>query len=408
MATAIQNVIVSTEDEMNQDTVRAKFNQLEKEINLAVLEREEVTRSALIALLTRSNMLQLGDPGTAKSYITKILAQSFGLNYFQYLLGKNMDPAELFGPVSMPEFKKGNFVRNTVGKLPNAHIAFLDETFKGSTAILNSLLTISNERLYDDGSGLKEVPLQSLFGASNEMPQEDSLAALYDRFLLRHDVTYLSDSGNFIAMLGGKHNVDVTTSISLDELQFAQSAIDSVNIPKSILGDMNKLKKELEHSKIFNSDRRWLQAMPLLRANAWLSGRSSVETDDYSVLRHVLWTVPQQIEEVRHRIEKIIDPKLDRARQIFNEAKADFVKCKEDSTLIFDTGKKFGEYRTRLGEVFAKTGGKVQSIEQVENGKMVTTFEFIGGNVAIGRMMADFTNMMNEVQQMVKSTISNA
>ena len=38
---------------------------------------------------------------------------------------------------------------------------------------------------FENGCHTAQVPLISLFGASNELPQEAELEALFDRFLLR-------------------------------------------------------------------------------------------------------------------------------------------------------------------------------------------------------------------------------
>jgi hypothetical protein len=56
------------------------------------------------------------------------------------------------------------------------------------SAILNALLTLLNERLFDNGNERLPVPLLCLVGASNELPESEELDALYDRFLIRRTV----------------------------------------------------------------------------------------------------------------------------------------------------------------------------------------------------------------------------
>ncbi|NIO11306.1 MAG: AAA domain-containing protein, partial [Deltaproteobacteria bacterium] len=65
--------------------------------------------------------------------------------------------------------------RVTSHKLPEAHIAFLDEIFKANSSILNAILTLINERLFHNGKDVVSVPLLTLFGASNELPEDDEL-----------------------------------------------------------------------------------------------------------------------------------------------------------------------------------------------------------------------------------------
>ena len=96
-------------------------------------------------------------------------------------------------------------VINPAGKLPQAVVAFLDEVFKANSALLNSLLTVLNEGEFDDGTGIrKQVPLEMLVGASNEMPEEgEGLEALWDRFVLRHITQDIERDDSFISLLTG-------------------------------------------------------------------------------------------------------------------------------------------------------------------------------------------------------------
>src|SRR5207237_6224842 len=131
------------------------------------------------------HMLLVGPPGTAKSALVRLFSRLIDARYFEYLLTRFTEPNELFGPVDIRAFREGVYTRRTETMLPEAEIVFLDEIFKSNSAILNSLLTILNERSFANGSKIMKVPLISMFGASNEVPNDDNLAAIFDRFLLR-------------------------------------------------------------------------------------------------------------------------------------------------------------------------------------------------------------------------------
>jgi MoxR-like ATPase len=145
-----------------------------------------------IAYLTSENVIFIGPPGTAKSLLAKSWSEKQNKKFFYYLLNKYTTPDELLGPVSLEEYKKGIFKRITTNKLPEAEIAFIDEIFKASTAILNTLLTIMNERIFFNPEPTP-VKTEMIIAASNEIPTEEELLALYDRFLFRYFTDYVSN-----------------------------------------------------------------------------------------------------------------------------------------------------------------------------------------------------------------------
>ena len=161
-----------------------------------LVERETEVRLLLLAAFCGEHLLLLGPPGTAKSELGRRLsAVCGGASFFERLLTRFSVPEELFGPLSMRGLENDQYVRQTDGYLPTATVAFVDEVFKANSAILNSLLTILNERLFDNGNERVEVPLLCLVGASNELPESEELDALYDRFLLRCAVEQVSAAG---------------------------------------------------------------------------------------------------------------------------------------------------------------------------------------------------------------------
>jgi MoxR-like ATPase len=178
-----------------------KLQAIERELAVSLIERDEIIRASLVALLARQHLVVLGPPGTAKSALVTSLAERIGpqngtgLRSFAYLMTRFTTPEELFGPVSVAGLKRDEYRRITAGKLVEAELVFLDEIFKASSAILNALLKIANERVFHNGSQETQAPLISLFGASNEMPQGNELEALWDRFLLRFRVGYVTDTG---------------------------------------------------------------------------------------------------------------------------------------------------------------------------------------------------------------------
>lgn len=303
------------------------FHQTAKKIfdhlNSYFVERDEIVYGMLVALVSRQHMLLIGPPGTAKSnLITELASCISGVSYFQWLLSQFSTPEELFGPVSLKALDQGIYQRNTAGKLPEAHIAFVDEIFKANSAILNSLLTIINERLfYNNGSPIT-TPLMTLFGASNEYPEEDeNLEALFDRFLLRYEVTPISEDAAFKSMLTAKEP-DRRPQIRLEELIQLQQQAQSVNIGPEIYDIFVELRKKLAEENIHPSDRRWRQSLDLLKASAAIRDTANVAPQDLNILEAVLWQEPGQKKTVAAVVREFSTDKLSQElERIFNEAR---------------------------------------------------------------------------------------
>jgi MoxR-like ATPase len=306
-----------------------KLQIIERELTATLIERDEVIRASLVALLARQHLVVLGPPGTAKSALVTELSERIspqsgaGLRSFAYLMTRFTTPEELFGPVSVSALKRDEYRRITAGKLVEAELIFLDEIFKASSAILNALLKISNERVFHNGDQEMQVPLISLFGASNEMPQGNELEALWDRFLLRFRVGYVSDTGfaKFIraasAKLGAKlgaqqnghkSNGSQPATLLQSELIALQQSAEQVAIPNAAIDLIEQLRKDLAGKGIIISDRRWGQTLGVLQAHALTEGRDAVTEDDLVFLKHVLWQSPEQQAEIGKAVARIGNP----------------------------------------------------------------------------------------------------
>jgi MoxR-like ATPase len=331
-----------------------KLKKIRAELKQMFLERADLIDGALAALLSSHHLLIIGPPGTAKSMLADELCRRIeGANYFQWLLTRFTTPEEIFGAVSLKALEQDDYRRVTTRKLPEAHIAFLDEIFKANSSILNSILTLINERLFHNGKEIVHVPLLTLFGASNELPEEEELTALYDRFLLRFVVSYISEDFRFLRMLESQKAPERTT-ITLAELNDMQQQSRSVMIPSHVYRSIADIRRELNKKNIQASDRRYHQSLALLQAYAYLEGETEVYEKHLFFLEHVLWRDPAEHEPVRNTIRDLLLGYEEEITELLYESREIRESALQSGRSSDERARALIELHTKLRNILAK------------------------------------------------------
>lgn len=353
-----------------------KLINIKTALNQKFFEREEEIEGMLLSLLSRQHMLLIGEPGTAKSYLATELSKVIdGGSYFQWLLTKYTTPEELFGALKLEEFEKGIHARNTDGKLPEAHLVFLDEIFKSNSAILNSLLTLINERLFYNNGTPTKSPLVTMIGASNEYPEEEGLEALFDRLLLRYEVKPVKDRNNRIKIRKGEgRNVEIP-SLTLSELRELQFFVEMVNMPDPIHEVFDDIYIDLLDEGINISQRRTDQSVAVLKAKAFIEGRNQVEEKDLMVLKHILWNEIEEkelaTEIVKSHAYDKVTKKLIEIEEITKEIVSNFDEINQGSNAPYEDGTELTEklkgLREELDELKNKSPHRSEEIEEVSS-----------------------------------------
>jgi len=349
-----------------------KLHEIKSALNKKFFERENEVEGILVAILSRQHMLMIGPAGTAKSALavelTKIVE---GTSYFQWLLTRFSTPEEVFGPLSLKDLEEGVYKRNTTSKMPEAHLVFLDEIFKANSAILNSLLTLINERLfYNDGHPI-EVPLISVIGASNEYPEEgEGLEALFDRFLLRFEIDFIAEESNFVSMMKDEGEDVETPKMHLDELIQLQNMADKVKIPDEVYETLSTIRRELQDEGIQPSDRRFKQSLSILQARALINQRESVQIEDIAILENALWETLDQKEAVCTIVRRHSQDGLaQRLSAIENEANEIYDSAVRDQSTEagMEAVQKISALSTEVNKLKEENESRVTEIDHIQN-----------------------------------------
>ncbi|MEZ0393794.1 MAG: AAA family ATPase [Desulfurococcaceae archaeon] len=280
----------------------ARLGTFVDELSRPFVARTEEARAIAMALLTGEHLVLIGEPGTAKSAIARRAAELLNARFFKYLLTRFTEPDELFGPLDVAALREGRYVRITRNKLPEAEIAFIDEIFNASSAILNMLLTMMNERILYDGYNEIRVPLWCLIAASNRVPDEPELWALYDRFLFRHFVKPVPED-EWARLIEASWKIEsgayprAEPILSIGDLERLNKILFEADL-SPIKEKLLKLYAIIEDQGVHVTDRRKGKALKAIAATAMLEGRTRAREEDLLSLKYVIPKDEEELEKV--------------------------------------------------------------------------------------------------------------
>ncbi len=367
------------------------FAALRAELTSRFPERANVVDGSLAAVLSSESVLLIGPPGTAKSMFTRAIAQAFGGSYFERLLTKFSTPEELYGPVSLSGLEHDRFERVTTGMLPTAEFAFVDEVFKANSAILNSMLTLINERTYSNGGAPLPVPLVSLFGSSNELPEGKELEALFDRFVLRFQVDYLLRPQNLRGVLTAPEP-KLSTVLDMKTLRAAQAEVLKVKVTDATVDALITIRDALKAEGIVASDRRWKKTLRLVQATAWLAGEKQTSPEDLTILVDALWREPKERAKVAKLVGRLADPVSMQATEILDaarEAAENVARIKTGDRKIYiasaaQTLEAFTQQQEKLVKLGRSAGRRAQDAIDVATADITLMHEDLARAVSSG------------------------
>lgn len=333
--------------------VQIKLQELRGALRGQFIDRDEAIDGLLTALLADENVFLLGPPGTGKSALATAICKSIrGGRTFNVLLTKTTVPDEIWGPIDLLAFDKGRYERKWENYLPAAHVAFFDELWRGSSPILNGLLRAVNERVFEHDGKLKKLPLRMVIGASNSLPESNDLDALYDRFALRYVLGRIRGRGGRERILKMRGQPTIDATISLEDLDLARAESNAVTVSNGMYDRLLAVWDDISSNGFDISERRWRQIVKLLKARAYIDGRSEVEPADLGIVADSGWYDPKDRHDILRRCLKIGAPSVAKAIEVLDIAKSVLAEIpKHDGNNDAKVATAAGKAKKRIGEL---------------------------------------------------------
>ena len=316
------------------DGARQRIHAHRAHLARSFVGREEAIEIALLCAVAQEPLLLLGPPGTGKSALSRRLIESLSIPqsaHFEYTLTSFSEPSELLGPVDLLALREGRFRRRVEGMLPTATSAFLDELFKAGSALLNTLLTLLNERGFYQQGRLVPARLLFVFAASNELPADEGLRALADRFPLKIELQPIKEhrwdellelgvagevarSRRQRPWLNGPASLEdlLVVNRALDlELQREQgdegAALRAQRFPPALQALFKRIIFALEREGLCEvSDRALVKLYRLLRCHALIRHGGAIRVEDLDLLRHIS-AHESELRATRERVDALLE-----------------------------------------------------------------------------------------------------
>lgn len=263
-------------------------------------EREQAIEGMLCGLLARAPVALLGRTGTGRGALVRALRDRIeGARLFQRRLSRGTGIDEIVGPLSLDAYARGELIRNLDGRLLDAEFAYLSQADEVRGPVLEPLLSLIDHGSWEG----REAPLRLLVLGAEELGADSGRSGLWDRVPLRYLVEPIQIEASFVKMLAS--GASARGQVLATELDDARTHTARGAIPGALLRSVAQIRSTVLAKGIEVSDRRWRRSLDLLRARAYLEGRSRCDMADLKLFEHICWNEPGEIAEVAEAVRRV-------------------------------------------------------------------------------------------------------
>ncbi len=386
--------MTTTTTEIDLNDVRERVTTIERAMNGYFVERRDTVRALWLSMLSRLHGFLVGPPGTGKSAMADAVMESVtGARKFSMLFTKFTTPDEVYGAFSYAEMKEGRLTRVTDGRMADCELAFADECFRGNGAVLDANLKAWNEGVFEG----KKIPLRTLFAAANTLPEDEGLAAIFDRLVIRDYVGRISLQGRSELRRRATTSQAPFTppaTITLDELDAAVGAVRALPFSENALAALDKVDEELAKLGIDASERRQVRIMPAIQACAWLDGEPEVLVEHVAqALRYCLWNTLEEREQVAGLLRTFDAGPVTQAIRLIDETLEVWAQRPTSPALL----------RERLPEMHKRVGDTAAKVKAIMKDAAVSA----RGKARVNAALSDLRTLDQDIRAMFAADVKD-
>ncbi len=219
------------------DSLKTRYNDLQREIRKAIVGQDEVVRDVLISIFGNGHCLLVGVPGLAKTLLVSTIGRSLGLSFNRIQFTPDLMPGDIIGSEILDESRQFKFVKGPLF----SNIILADEINRTPPKTQSALLEAMQERKVTSGGKSYELPSPFfVLATQNPIEQEGTYPlpeAQLDRFMMNVWVDYpsLSDEIQIVKSTTTNTVPQINSVVSGQEIAFYQQLIRKMPVPDNVI-----------------------------------------------------------------------------------------------------------------------------------------------------------------------------